>query len=95
MGGRDKHKNLADLFVLDVRGLKDDSSEHQTLNWRRFFQLEAPKPRIYPMMTQVSGEYYYFGGVSYPENIGYDDFWHMRFGMKGLNRECSLEFGGS
>lgn len=82
MGGRDKHKNLADFFVLDVRCLKNEMEDHHTLNWRRFFQLEAPKPRIHPLMTQVGGEFYYFGGVSFPENMGYNDFWQLRFGMR-------------
>ena len=80
LGGRDKHKNLSDIYVLDIRSLSDNMSDTQTFGWRRFFQLEGPKSRLHSHITQSRGDVYQYGGVSYPENIAYDDFWRMRFG---------------
>lgn len=94
LGGRDKHKNLSDLFVLDLRVVTEDTPEHVTLGWRRFFQLEGPKSRLYSHLVQSRGEVYQFGGVSYPEYIAYDDFWKMKFGNRSLSRKCRMEFGG-
>lgn len=53
--------------------------------------MEAPKERVHGQLTQAGGDVYFFGGVSHPENVGFDDFWRMRFGNLGLLRERSLE----
>jgi hypothetical protein len=70
IGGKEKNKNLSDLFVLDLRNF----------NWRRFFQLEGPKPRMYPILIENPEDTYLLGGVSFPENLAYDEFWKLRFG---------------
>jgi hypothetical protein len=70
IGGKEKNKNLSDLFVLDLRNF----------NWRRFFQLEGPKPRMYPILIENQEDTYLLGGVSFPENLSYEEYWRLRFG---------------
>ena len=80
MGGRHKHKNLTDLYVLDVRSIKDQMNENHQFSWKKFVQAEHPKPRINALLLQTEGDVYFFGGISHPENIAYDDFWKLSFG---------------
>lgn len=47
----------------------------ETWTWKRFFYYEGPPCRLHGAFT-VEGNYkYYYGGITFPENLVLNDLW--------------------
>jgi hypothetical protein len=58
-------KSLNDTYILNM----------ETFQWRRFFYLEGPPPRLYFGFCEYGQSSYLIGGSSMPENLLRNDVW--------------------
>lgn len=61
--------------------------------WKRFFWLEGPTPRLDSALVNMGSKKYIIGGSSMPENLLYNEIWQFSF-ENVLWQSNSLELPG-
>ena len=51
----------------------------ETFQWKRFFYLEGPPPRVHSGFSGAGQRKYIIGGSSMPENLLLNDIWLFSF----------------
>jgi len=51
----------------------------ETFQWKRFFYLEGPPPRLFSGFSGTGPKKYIIGGCSMPENLFLNDIWLFSF----------------